>query len=237
MHDPRKPPETEDGELFFSSRYTRKQAENYFHKPHESLSRRLSNWREQQNARKALQIAGNPKSVLDLPCGTGRFWELLAEDPHRELLAADYSEDMLEVAKEYRPPGLVARFRIFQASAFDIDLPDEAVDNIFCMRLLHHIGESEDRLRIFREFHRVTRDTVCLSLWVDGNYMGWKRRRLEEARASGKVPYKRRYLDRFVRSRRELEQEFDDCGFDIIGKVDFLPGWSMWRTYVLRKRR
>ena len=237
MHDPKNPPETEEGELFFSTLYNRKTAERYFHKHNESLSRRLSNWREQQNARKALVLAGNPKSILDLPCGTGRFWELLAEDPHRELLAADYSEDMLEVAKQYRPPELVKRFRIFRTSAFDIDLPDEAVENIFCMRLLHHIGEAEDRLRIFREFHRVTRDTVCLSLWVDGNYMGWKRRRLEQARASGKVPYKRRYQDRFVRSRRQLEQEFDQSGFDIVAKVDFLPGWSMWRTYVLRKRR
>ena len=236
MHDPKNPPATEDGELFFSTRYTQEQAENYFRKHHESPSRRISNWREQQNARKALQIAGNPKSVLDLPCGTGRFWELLAADPERELLAADYSEDMLEVAKKYRPRELVARFRIFQTSAFDIDLPDEAVENIFCMRLLHHVGEAGDRMRIFREFHRVTRDSVCLSLWVDGNYKGWKRRRLEQARATGKVVYRRRYLDRFVRPRRELEKEFANAGFDVVGKVDFLPGYSMWRTYVLRKR-
>jgi len=143
---------------------------------------------------------------------------------------------MLGVARKYRPPELVARFRIFQTSAFDIDLPDDAVESIFCMRLLHHIGDAGDRMRIFREFHRVTRDSVCLSLWVDGNYKGWKRRRLEHARATGKVTYRRRYLDRFVRSRRELEKEFSEAGFEVVGKVDFLPGWSMWRTYVLRKR-
>jgi hypothetical protein len=29
-------------------------------------------------------------------------------------------------------------------------LPDNAVDSIFCMRLLHHIGEAEHRLAILR---------------------------------------------------------------------------------------
>ena len=49
-------------------------------------------------ARRALALAGNPKSVLDLPCGAGRFWELLAENPERELYAADNSENMVAVA-------------------------------------------------------------------------------------------------------------------------------------------
>jgi len=187
-------------------------------------------------ARKALRLAGDPASVLDLPCGTGRFWALLAEAPERELLAADYSEGMLKVARRHRPAELVARFRLLQTSAFDIDLPDEAVEHIFCMRLMHHIGRAEDRLRILREFHRVARRSVSLSLWVDGNWQGARRKRLEARRASGQVPYKRKYLDRFVQPRARVEAEFRQAGFEIVGKVDFLPGWSMWRTYVLEKR-
>ncbi|WP_457673728.1 class I SAM-dependent methyltransferase [Thiolapillus sp.] len=222
-------------ELMFSSVYTQERADRYFRKHQESLSRRLSDWREKQIARKVLEMAGNPRSVLDLPCGAGRFWPVLAEDPGRRLLAADYSEAMLETARKYQPAELVERFHIFQTSAFDIDLDDEAVEHVFCMRLMHHIGEAADRMKILREFHRVTSDSVSLSLWVDGNYKGWRRRRLEAQRASGKKEFKRKFQDRFVQSPAVLEKEFAEAGFDVLGKVDFLPGYSHWRTYVLRK--
>jgi ubiquinone/menaquinone biosynthesis C-methylase UbiE len=190
-------------------------------------------------ARRALRLAGNPSSVLDLPCGAGRFWDLLAEDPQRELYAADYSEGMLVVAKQLQPEAIASRFKVFQTSAFDIRMDDESVDSIFCMRLLHHVGEREDRMRIYREFHRVTRDTVCISLWVDGNYKAWRRLKLEQDRSSGRKPRKRKknFQNRFVHRQAGLEQEFAEAGFDILGKVDFLPGYSMWRTYVLAKKR
>ena len=186
-------------------------------------------------ARKALELAGSPRSILDLPCGAGRFWPLLAEQKGRWLLAADYSTGMLEVARQFQPAELLSRFGLLQSSAFRIALADEAVDNIFCMRLFHHIGNREDRLRILREFHRVTRQSVCLSLWIDSYWQGWRRRRLERQRALGKKPYQRGYQDRFVLSPETVEAEFQMAGFTVAGKVDMLPGWSIWRTYVLRK--
>lgn len=225
--------------LEFSDKYSKDKADNYYVKHQDSMARNLSNWWEHRMARKALQIAGNPGSIIDLPCGAGRFWDLLAEDPRRELFAADNSEGMVAVADQAHPPQIRERFSLFQTSAFEIDLPDGSVDSVFSMRLLHHVGESADRLRIYREFHRVTRDTVCLSLWVDGNYKAWRRRRLDAARASGRKPRKRRnktFQNRFVLDRSLVEAEFNQAGFDIIGKVDFMPLYSMWRTYVLRKR-
>ncbi|WP_293687878.1 class I SAM-dependent methyltransferase, partial [Thiolapillus sp.] len=196
-------PAVEEGELDFSGKYSLERAREYYRKHQKgSLGRRISNRWEQQMAGRALKLAGNPRSVLDLPCGTGRFWELLARDPDRELLAADYSEAMLVVAQEERPQEIVQRFRVFQSSAFDIQLPDNAVENIFCMRLLHHIGESEDRLRILKEFHRVARDSVCISMWVDGNYKAWKRQRAVKRR-----PKRKRFDNRFLHSRQQVESE------------------------------
>jgi len=230
-------PAVGEGELDFSGKYSKQKADEYHQKHQSSFGRRFSNRWEQRMARRALQVAGNPSSVLDLPCGAGRFWELLAEDPRRELYAADYSEGMLAVAKQLQPAEIASRFQTFQTSAFDIKMEDAAVDGILCMRLLHHVGEREDRMRIYREFHRVARDSVCLSLWVDGNYKAWRRLKLEQDRSSGKKPRKRKkeFQNRFIHSRKELEQEFSEAGFVVAGKVDFLPGYSMWRTYVLRK--
>jgi ubiquinone/menaquinone biosynthesis C-methylase UbiE len=220
-------------ELPFSAKYDRQHAEQYYSKHRDGLARRLSNWRDMQLARKALAIAGEPTLVLDLPCGAGRFWPALAEHPGRVIIAADNSADMLEVARTTQAPEIVSRVRTMQTSAFAIDLPAEAVDSIFCMRLLHHIGESENRLAMLREFHRVSRDSVIVSLWVDGNYMAWKRKRLEARRtAAGRKSYQ----NRFVLPATVVEKEFENAGFRIAGKLDFLPLHSMWRVYVLNKR-
>lgn len=217
--------------LEFSEKYSADHAQNYHDKHQDGLARRVSNWWEHRMARRALEMAGNPKSVLDLPCGAGRFWSLLAEEPERELYAADNSENMVAVADRSHPPAIRNRFKLFQTSAFAIDLPDEAVESVFCMRLLHHIGTTEHRAQILKEFHRVSRNTVCLSLWVDGNYKANRRRKLEQKR-SGK-----NYQNRFVVERAVIEREFRASGFEIVGHADFLPRLHMWRTYVLKKRR
>ncbi|WHS59129.1 class I SAM-dependent methyltransferase [Pseudomonas sp. G2-4] len=216
--------------LDFSAKYDEKHAKRYFHKHRSSLSRRFSNQRDQQLARRALALVGDPGLVLDLPCGAGRFWPLLAEKPNRVIIGADNSEAMIKTAVEAQPSDVVERVQPLHTSAFDIALPDNAVDNIFCMRLLHHIGEPAHRLAILREFERVSRDSVIVSLWVDGNFKAWKRKRQERTRAQ------RNYQNRFVLPVATVEEEFRQAGFSIQERLDFLPLYAMWRVYVLRKR-
>ncbi|QUE76617.1 class I SAM-dependent methyltransferase [Stutzerimonas stutzeri] len=217
-------------ELEFSRKYDREHARQYLRKHQDGLARRLSHWRDEQMARRALKLAGDPDLVLDLPCGAGRFWPLLAEHPSRMIFAADNSADMLAIARAAQPPQVVKRVETFRTSAFAIDMGANAVDCIFSMRLLHHIAEPAHRLTMLREFHRVSRDTVILSLWVDGNYKSWKRKRLERRRPD------QENKNRFVVPRSKIEAEFGEAGFDIVGHRDFLPGYAMWRVYVLRKR-
>lgn len=168
--------------LEFSEKYDDEHARNYLLKHQENLARHLSHRRDEQLARLALAIAGEPGLVLGLPCGAGRFWPLLAQKPSRVIIGADNSASMLKVATVAQPADVVKRVRPLQTSAFDIDLPDNSVDSIFCMRLMHHIGDSQHRLAILREFHRVTRDSVIISLWVDGNFKACKRKRAEVRR-------------------------------------------------------
>ncbi len=217
--------------LKFSEKYDSKHSLDYYRKHNESFGRRLSNWREQKIAEKALKIAGNPYSVLDIPCGAGRFWPLLSGMPDRIVYASDYSLSMIMVAKELRNSHMVDRMPCFQASAFSISLKSDSVDSIFCMRLLHHIVDREHRMALLKEFNRVTRDTVCISLWVDRNYKACRRKRLEAGRN------RQGYRNRFVANSRVIESEFFETGFEIIGQVDFARYYSMWRIYVLRKKR
>ena len=216
--------------LDFSEKYDDQHAKKYLRKHNESLGRRLSHLRDEQMARKALTLAGEPGLVLDLPCGAGRFWPLLAEKPNRVIIGADNSESMIKIALEGQPADVVKRVKPLHTSAFDIALPDNAVDSIFCMRLLHHIGEAEHRMAILREFERVTRDSVIVSLWVDGNFKAWKRKRAEKDRPN------RDYQNRFLIPAATVEKEFEAAGFRIQEQLDFIPLYAMWRVYVLRKR-
>lgn len=219
--------------LIFSEKYDPDHAQHYLDKHQASFASRISHWRDIQMARKALRLAGNPVSVLDLPCGAGRFWPMLAEQANRTIIGADNSASMVEIAMKSQPASVVARVRPMQTSAFAIDLPDGAVDSVFSMRLMHHIGQADHRLKMLREFHRVSRDTVILSLWVDGNFKAWKRTRLEARRATKQK--KLGYQNRFVIPAAQIEGEFKQAGFSVVSSIDFLPAYAMWRVYVLRK--
>jgi len=217
-------------ELDFSRKYDDEHAKKYLRKHKDGLARRLSDRRDKQLARCALALAGEPGLVLDLPCGAGRFWPLLAEKANRVIIGADNSAAMVATACEAQPADVVKRVQPLQTSAFAIDMPDNAVDSIFCMRLLHHVGSAQDRAVLLKEFHRVTRDSVIISLWVDGNFKAWKRKRAERQRQQ------EGYQNRFVLPVATVEAEFQQAGFRIQERLDFLPLYAMWRVYLLRKR-
>ncbi|MEO4047633.1 class I SAM-dependent methyltransferase [Pseudomonas sp. CAU 1711] len=216
-------------ELAFSNKYDSDHAREYLHKHRDGFWRRLSHRRDEQLARRALALVGEPGLVLDLPCGAGRFWPLLAEKPNRVIIGADNSPHMLALARAAQPAQVVARVRTLQTSAFAIDLPDGAVDSIFCMRLLHHVGDPRHRLALLRECARVTRDSLIVSLWVDGNFKAWRRKRLEQERGETGLQ------NRFVLPAARVEAEFAQAGLRVQQHLDFLPLYAMWRVYVLRK--
>ena len=217
-----------DSELEFSKKYDVEHAQRYFDKHRSGFWRRLNTWRERGMARRALEIAGNPATVLDLPCGTGRFWPMLAEQPERKIYAADLNEAMFQTGLKSRPAELTRRVEAFKASAFSIPKPDNFVECIFSIRLMHHISKSEDRLAVLREFKRVSSSTIVLSLWIDGNYRAMLRKR--RPRVPGPSG------DRYVIERNVIEKEFAECGLKILGRVDFLRFYSMWSAYVLQKK-
>jgi ubiquinone/menaquinone biosynthesis C-methylase UbiE len=215
--------------LEFSSKYNEQHVAQYFDKHQNGVWRKLSNWRDHQIASAALRAAGNPLEVLDVPCGTGRFWDVLTENKDRIIYACDYNQSMINTGLSKRNTNITKRIKTLNASAFDLPVPDQCVDNIFCIRFIHHLGQSEDRLKLLKEFHRVTRDTVIISMWVDGNIKALTRKTLERKRP------KRTYQNRFVIPASTIEDEFAQSGFKVIEQLDFLKYYHMWRTYVLRK--
>jgi ubiquinone/menaquinone biosynthesis C-methylase UbiE len=201
----------------FAERYDREHAKVCLQAQPQGFVRRLALWREKRLVRRALKVAGEPGLVLDLACGAGRFWPVLAEHGNRVILASDSSQDMLNHAQTHHPASLLARIKLFQSSVFSIDISENAVDCIFCMQLFHHVRDSDHRLAILRELHRVSRDSLILSVPL----------------GRGTEPVND--PQRIVVSRGEIETQFKQAGFSILKQYEVLPGFGMGSIYILRK--
>lgn len=175
--------------------------------------RRLIMWRQKSLVRLALNVAGEPGLVLDVACGAGQFWPVLAERDNRVILATDPSQTMLEHAKTHYSAGLLSRIILFKSSVFAIDLPENSVDSIFCMQLFHHVRDSEHRLAILRELHRVSRDTLIMSVCLGHSP--------ESARVTV--------------GREEIKSQLSLAGFSILKQYDVLPGCALSSVYIVRK--
>ncbi|HXJ61367.1 MAG TPA: class I SAM-dependent methyltransferase [Candidatus Dormibacteraeota bacterium] len=152
---------------------------------------------EKKCVRSLLQLVPAGSLLLDIPCGTGRFHELLRQHGCR-ILAADISEEMLSLA---RAAGLAEDYLLGDAE--NLSLPDKSVDGVFCIRLFHHVGSPQTRLRLFQEFARVTRRWVLVSFYhshclkrfkklvqgkpVSGEHVGFATLRAEAAAAGLQV--------------------------------------------------
>ena len=204
-------------ELEFAERYDREHAQVCREVRPEGALRRLVLWREKRLVRRALKVAGEPGVILDVACGVGRFWPVLIEHGNRVILAADPSQSMLDHAKTHHPAPVLARIQMFKSSVFSIGLSENAVDSIFCMQLFHHVHASEHRLAILREFHRVSRDTLILSVHV------------------GRSTIHGDELQRATVSKHELEAQFVQAGFSILKHYDVLPGCAVGSIYIVRK--
>lgn len=181
------------------------------------LCRRLVAWRKAWLLRRALRQAGEPSLVLDLSHEAGVFWPLLAEYGNRVILAAAPERDALSAVLAAQPAELAARVNICEGRGEAIPLHDNAVDCIFAMGLLQGVADPEQRLAVLRELHRVSRDTLIVSLQLDGNYPLWR----------GPRP-------RLI-SRGAIEEEIGRTGFEIVGRYGVWPGYSTSWIYVLRK--
>lgn len=203
-------------------------AQYYALRHRRSALARLITRRERQCVVAALKRAGHPQSVLDLPCGTGRFWPAFAAAGVERLLAADVSHGMLEVAAAEHPHTL-PHITLLRTSAFAIDLPEDHVALAACLRFFHHLAMAEDRSQLLGELKRVSASgTLLLSTMVSGNLVG--NRKIKKPMGPARPGYGRR----FVRPPQAVEAEFRSNGLDIVQRYDSFPGIDCWRFYLLQ---
>ena len=190
----------------------------------ETGSRRRINQREQRAVAKIFDALPDCRSVLDVPSGAGRFARVLAAK--RTLIEGDVAFEILEFARERsEKAGLPVRF--VQSDAARLPLADQAVDCIFCNRLLHHIQAANEREVFLREFHRVTRKYLVISFF-DYHAFGGVRRFLKALK--GRKPK--------YDGQPTLEQftgEITRCGFAVREVVPTGAAWVAQKFFVLEK--
>jgi ubiquinone/menaquinone biosynthesis C-methylase UbiE len=218
-------------QIRFAQKYDYARAVDYYHRFNRSPRKRFLNWLEQCMAKRGLTMANMPTHILDIPSGTGRFWQTLHHNSHVKLHAADFNSAMIDVGFEKRDAQLTQKMQGAVASAFSLPFPDNSFDSIFCMRFIHHINLEDDRMQLLRELARVTADTVCISSWIDDTGIKAQSRLKKEKSRKANGHY-----DKFVHQHQQIIQEFTNAGFELIGYTDLLPHLSPWRLYVLRKK-
>ncbi len=121
--------------------------------------------------RRALEVAlahlGPVQSVLDVPCGTGRFTEHLAAGG-RAYVGADAAAAMLRAAAARR-----AGARFVAADLARLPFADRSFDAAVCIRLMHLVRDAELRAAFLRELARVTRIGVIVDCRHDRSLRVW----------------------------------------------------------------
>ncbi|MFC2024598.1 class I SAM-dependent methyltransferase [Chloroflexota bacterium] len=120
------------------------------------------NWdstRSEQNTSRLRQMAGRlPLSpgatLLDVGSGTGVFLPLLLSKIGESgtVVALDYAEEMLRIARRKYPDG---QFHYLQGSATDIPIRNEIFDAVICYSCFPHF---KNKPKALGEMHRVIKD-------------------------------------------------------------------------------
>lgn len=153
----------------------------------------------------ALEETEGVKTVLDMPCGTGRFTGSLDSEGYT-VVGSDISHEMMLAARE-KHDGLPLIAGYVQSEAENLPMRDGAFDCVMSIRFLFHV-DPENRVKMLREMGRVSRRWLIVDYRhrYSLRYMLWKLRR---ALGLTKEP-----LERVTRD--QLQQEFDGAGLSII---------------------
>jgi SAM-dependent methyltransferase len=162
---------------------------------------------------RALPWVADARTVLDLPCGTGRFTEFLCE---RELsyFGADVAHEMLEVlAGDHPARNLYSR--LIRCDGEFLPFKDNAFDCVISIRLFQLIPQ-EAKLAILKEMRRVSRQWLIV-----------ERMYARSMRDFGKA----RYLLCKMLGREDalpvLDQEIVDAGWKEFKRIP-LKGMKNW---------
>jgi uncharacterized protein YbaR (Trm112 family) len=146
-------------------------AESYDRQKFSSLKGKITDHLEKRAFRKALARCSKEDLFLDLPCGTGRFMRVLAQEGYN-VIGADISLAMLRQAHLRSTDMSYVGFVCCDAE--HLPFKDNALSNLSSMRFLNHLNQST-RLNVLKEFNRVIAHFILAGYFNRCTFQGVRR--------------------------------------------------------------
>jgi ubiquinone/menaquinone biosynthesis C-methylase UbiE len=178
------------------------------------------NARKWSAIQKALAMAEGTKTVVDLPCGTGRFTGHLASAGY-QVVGSDISIEMMHQAAKQLSQGNIAGY--VRADAEALPFRSKSADCLMSIRFLFHV-DPDTRRRMLREFGRVSRR------WIIADYRHKYSFRYGVWKLSRMLGLNRRPFERV--SVKSMKSEFEDAGLRVV-KVFAVRRWLSDKWVVL----
>lgn len=174
-------------------------------------------------------------TILDIPCGTGRFFQHYKSSKINNVIGIDISSDMINYSK-YVSNSLSLKCALYTGDITSIPLKDSSVDLIFCFRLFHLLPFEIIECGI-KELYRVAKNTVYVEVFSSS--IKGKPKIITDIESLNKIEsLKVKISEKLFRTARidqsgwlhienfqsdvdQIESRFIDCGFKI-SKVTFL---------------
>ncbi|QAA34003.1 class I SAM-dependent methyltransferase [Clostridium manihotivorum] len=144
----------------------------------------------------------NCSNVLDVGCGTGNILSLLANEDNLKLFGMDFSQAMLDKAKEK----LKDRAELKFGDSEHIPWEDNHFDGLICTDSFHHYTEPK---KVLKEMARVLRPNGSLIIgdpWLISPFKTIGNWSLKFSKGG----------DYRIYSKKEITELLIDCGFDCI---------------------
>ncbi len=178
------------------------------------------NARKWSAIQKALAMAEGMKTIVDLPCGTGRFTGHLASAGY-QVVGSDISIEMMHQAAKL---AVTRQHRGYvRADAEALPFRTKSADCLMSIRFLFHV-DPETRRRMLREFGRVSRR------WVIADYRHKYSFRYGVWKLSRMLGLTRRPFERV--SVKSMKSEFEDAGLRVV-KIIAVRRWLSDKWVVL----
>jgi len=206
--------------------FTRDGIDTYARTRYNKADQRFVHRREQNILRRYLSRTGRSSQViLDVPCGYGRFSELLLDFSSR-VLGSDLSLSMVQTMLDRSPGSRSKLWGVVGNAVSGLPFRASSVSGIVSVRLFQHLHTRAEREALLREFARLARDFVVLS------YYRWNV--LHAAHRRFRRKFKSTQTTICMVSRAEFLESIRKAGLEVMHESAVLPGLHAHHFVLLR---
>ncbi|HLD31414.1 MAG TPA: class I SAM-dependent methyltransferase [Patescibacteria group bacterium] len=114
--------------------------------------------------------------VLDIGCGNGRLYQVLAQK-QVTYVGLDNSQELLKIAAKENP---AAQF--LNGDMRELPFSNEEFDTIFCLAAFHHLDNNQDRIKVLQGIRRILRPAghLIMTNWNLGSQ--WAKAQVEKGK-------------------------------------------------------